>query len=301
MKLSVHILTYNSERYIKDALDSVLRQKTRFPFEIVIGDDASSDDTFNIIEKYAKKYDNIKAQKNPENLGILKNFVSTLKRCKGEYVFDLAGDDWLSDENALQILADALDKNPTYSFVDSGYDAFYSYKNKKHFFYNKNILNKSTYAEHVQTTGSPTLGCCFRKNALEQFVDFDLYIENGFKIEDYPILTDLTQNCTYGFVHESLVTYRIHKTSYSSNFHDFLEMKMFFAEKYGYSKNAISKIHENYYYMKLVNASLHFKPKEGNIAFKNLQKKTLLHYALYLSSQYRLLYKTLWALRKFRY
>lgn len=298
MKLSVHILTYNSERYIKDALDSVLRQKTTFPFEIVVGDDASSDDTFNIIEKYAKKHDNIKAQKNAKNLGILKNFAATLQRCSGEYVFDLAGDDWLSNDYALQILVDALDKNPNYSFVDSGYDVFFEYRNKKKAFFNKKILNKSTYAEYVQTIGSPTLGCCFRKNDLDKFVDFKHYIELGFTIEDYPILTDLTQNCMYGFVHESLVTYRIHKTSYSSNFHDFLEIKMFFAKKYGYSKEAISKIHENYYHTKLVNASVYFKSKEGKIAIKNLRKKTLLHYVLYLSSQYRLLYKTLWVLRK---
>ena len=78
MKLSVHILTYNCERYIKDALDSVLRQKTTFPFEIVIGDDASSDNSFSIIENYAKTHANRKAKKNPENLGNLKNFIATL-------------------------------------------------------------------------------------------------------------------------------------------------------------------------------------------------------------------------------
>lgn len=301
MKLSVHILTYNSERYIKDALDSVLRQKTTFPFEIVIGDDASSDDTFKIIEKYAKKHGNIKAHKNPKNLGILENFKTTLDRCLGEYVFDLAGDDWISDENALQILVDTLDENPTYGFVDSGYDVFFEYRKKTRLFHNKRVLNKSTYAEHVQTIGSPTLGCCFRKNALEQFVDFDRYIEMGFKIEDYPILTDLTQNCDFGFVKKSMITYRIHKASYSSNFHDFLEMKMFFAAKYSYKKEAKFKIQENYFNTKLVNASVHYKPKEGKIAFEHLRKKTLLHYALYFSSQYHLIYKALWILRKFRF
>ena len=130
MKLSVHILTYNSERYIKDALDSVLRQKTTFPFEIVIGDDASSDDTFNIIEKYAEKHKHIKAIQNKNNFGILKNFKATLDRCSGKYIFDLAGDDWLSSEDALQILVDALDMNPTYSFVDSGYDVFLNTEKK---------------------------------------------------------------------------------------------------------------------------------------------------------------------------
>lgn len=301
MKLSVHILTYNSERYIKDALDSVIRQKTTFPFEIIIGDDASSDDTFNIIEKYAEKHKHIKALQNKNNLGILKNFKATLDRCSGKYIFDLAGDDWLSSEDALQILVDALDMNLTYSFVDSGYDVFFEYRKKTRRFHNKKILNELTYAKHVQTIGTPNVGCCFRKSALDKFVDFDHYIEMGFKIEDYPILTDLTQNCSFGFVYESLITYRVHKTSYSSNSHDFLDLKMFFAEKYGYSKDDIVKIKENYYYTKLVSASVHFKPKDGNIAFKNLRGKKILHYALYLSSQNRLFYKVLWFFRTLRF
>jgi len=298
MKLSVHILTYNSERYIKDALDSVLRQKTTFPFEIVVGDDASTDSTYDILISYKEKHASIKPRQNKENLGILRNFKSTLDSCKGEYIFDLAGDDWLSDENALQLLVDALDQNPTYSFVDSGYDVFFEYRNKTRGFHNKKILNKATYAKHVQTIGSPTLGCCFRKSALEQCVDFNRYINMGFKIEDYPILTDLTQNCDFGFVHKSLVTYRIHKSSYSSNFHDFLDMKMFFANKYNYTTKAIFTIQENYFHTKLVNASVHFKATEGKIAFKNLRNKRLLHYVLYLSSQFRLFYKILWTFRR---
>jgi len=127
------------------------------------------------------------------------------------------------------------------------------------------------------------------------------YIKKGFKIEDYPILADLTENSSFDFIYESLVTYRIHKTSYSSNSHDFLDLKMFFAEKYGYSKDDIAKINENYYYTKLVSASVHFKPKDGNIAFKNLRGKKLLHYALYLSSQNRLFYKVLWFFRTLRF
>ena len=301
MKLSVHILTYNSERSIKAALDSVLRQKTSFPFEIVIGDDASRDDTFKIIEKYDKKHDNIKAQKNPENLGILKNFKETLDRCSGEYVFDLAGDDWIHNPSALQKMVDKLDKNPSLGFIDSGHDVFFEYRNQTKRFYNKKNLNASTYKNHVQTIGSPTLGCCFKRSSLKKFVDFNLYIKKGFKIEDYPILADLTENSSFDFIYESLVTYRIHKTSYSSNSHDFLDLKMFFAEKYGYSKDDIAKINENYNYTKLVSASVHFKSKDGTIAFKNLKGKKLLHYALYLSSPNRFFYKVLWYFRTLRF
>lgn len=300
VKLSVHILTYNSERYIKDALDSVLKQKTNFPVEIVIGDDASTDNTYSILKPYSYKHSFIKLKRNKQNLGILKNFKATLDRCSGEYVFDLAGDDWIHNPNALQKMVDKLEQNPNLGFIDSGFDAYFEYRNQTKRFYNKKNLNVSTYKNHVQTIGSPTLGCCFRRSALKKFVGFDLYIKNGFKIEDYPILADLTENSSFDFIHESLVTYRVHQASYSSNFHDFLYLKMFFAKKYGYSKEAILKINENYFETKLVHSSVHFKPKEGAVAFKNLTRKRIIDYILYLSSQHKLIHKALRALRNFR-
>ena len=300
VKLSVHILTYNSERYIKDALDSVLKQKTNFPIEIIIGDDASTDNTFEILKSYAAKQSSIKLKQNKHNLGILKNFKETLDRCSGEYVFDLAGDDWIHNPNALQKMVDKLNQNPNLGFIDSGYDAFFEYRNQTKRFHNKKNLNASTYKDHVQTIGSPTLGCCFRRSALKKFVDFDLYIKNGFKIEDYPILADLTENSSFDFIHESLVTYRVHKASYSSNFHDFLDLKMFFAKKYGYSKEAVLKINENYFETKLVYSSVHFNTKEGKIAFKNLSRKRIRYYLYYLSSQHKLIHKVLEALRNLR-
>ena len=140
VKLSVHILTYNSERYIKDALDSVLKQKTNFPIEIIIGDDASTDNTYSILKSYSYKYSFIKLKQNKQNLGILKNFKTTLDRCSGEYVFDLAGDDWIHNPSAFQKMVDKLDRNPNLGFIDSGYDAYFEYRNQTKRFYNKKNL-----------------------------------------------------------------------------------------------------------------------------------------------------------------
>ena len=298
MKLSVHILTYNSERYIKDAIDSVLNQKINFPFELVIGDDASTDNTFKILQDYAKTYEHVKPFQNKKNLGILKNFKNTLDQCSGEYIFDLAGDDWIHNEIGLQKMVEKLESNPNLGFIDSGYNVFYEHRNKSTYFHNKNILNKVTYRNHMLTTGSPTLGCCFRKNALDLYVDFDLYIKKGFKIEDYPILADLTSNCTYDFIYESFVTYRVRKTSYSSNFHDFFDMKMYFVNKYNLGNDAVQKIEENYFQTKLIHASLHFRPKDGALAFSKIKKRRLKQYLLYISSQSKFCFKILWFFRR---
>ena len=93
MKLSVHILTYNSDKFISKCLDSIIKQKTTFQFDIVIGDDASSDKTVKIINSYINKHDKIKLKIHDSNLGVLNNFIDTLQRCNGKYIFDIAGDD----------------------------------------------------------------------------------------------------------------------------------------------------------------------------------------------------------------
>ena len=300
MKLSVHILTYNSERYIKDALDSVLRQKTRFPFEIVIGDDASSDDTFKIIEKYAKKHDNIKAQKNPENLGILKNFVATLQRCDGEYVFDLAGDDWLSDENALQILADALDKNPTYSFVNSGFDCYFERSGKYRRFHNKKNMqmSKEQYRNSQKVYGNFMMGCCFRKNMLINLVDFNNYAKEGIEFEDYPILTDLVMNSDFGLIPKSLSVYRIHRKSHSNNMNSYLEAKLFFSKKYGFSDAEVSEIRRIHHNHMLHNASLTGDKISGQKHYSIFRKPMHTNLIYYISSQKNILRKLFNIFRK---
>src|SRR5256885_224442 len=98
-KLSVLVTVYNHEKYIAEALDSILNQKVNFEFEIVIADDVSTDSTKSIIEKYAKEHPhrNIRILKSEKNLGITKNLQRGLQSCQGEYIAILEGDDyWIS-------------------------------------------------------------------------------------------------------------------------------------------------------------------------------------------------------------
>lgn len=94
-KLSVLIPTFNHEKFIVQMLDGALMQQTDFEFEIIIGDDASTDNNALIISQYAKKYSNtIKAFLHPQNLGPIepremggKNNVGFLfSKCQGEYI-----------------------------------------------------------------------------------------------------------------------------------------------------------------------------------------------------------------------
>lgn len=111
-KVSVVILTYNQEKYIAQAIDSIVCQKTNFPFEILIGDDCSTDSTRAICIAYQKKYpDIIQLILQDKNLGVIGNYTSLLQRCRAPYIAECGGDDYWCDELKLQKHVDFMDKH----------------------------------------------------------------------------------------------------------------------------------------------------------------------------------------------
>lgn len=116
--VSVFCLAYNHEKYIKTALDGFIKQKTSFKYEVIVHDDASTDNTAEIIREYQKKYpDIIKPIFQSENqyskhVGIMSTFM--LPAARGKYIAFCEGDDYWCDENKLQIQVDCLEKNSSY-------------------------------------------------------------------------------------------------------------------------------------------------------------------------------------------
>ena len=113
--VSVGMITYNHEEYIAKALDSILMQKVNFKYEIIIGDDASPDNTQSIIKRYADKYPEIiKPILRIKNIGGCDNYIDVKEKCQGKYYITLEGDDYWTDENKLQLQVDFLENHPEY-------------------------------------------------------------------------------------------------------------------------------------------------------------------------------------------
>ena len=112
--VSVWMVTYNHEKYIAEALESVLMQQTNFDFEIVIGEDCSTDQTRRIIKDYEHKYPNIIFPiYHDKNVGGMRNaYEFTLPLCRGKYIACLEGDDYWIDPLKLQKQVDLMAKNP---------------------------------------------------------------------------------------------------------------------------------------------------------------------------------------------
>ena len=113
--VSILCMTYNQEKYIADAVESFLMQKTRFKYEIIIHDDASSDNTASIIKKYERENPDVLKtifqQKNQYSQGkdILQDYMFPM--AKGKYLALCEGDDYWTDEYKLQKQVEALEKN----------------------------------------------------------------------------------------------------------------------------------------------------------------------------------------------
>lgn len=107
---------YNHEPFIAQALDSVLAQKVTFPYEIVVGEDCSTDGTREVAIDYARRYpDRIRLLLHDRNLGIYDNDQSIIRACRGAYIAWLESDDYWTSPDKLQKQVDLLDANPDYS------------------------------------------------------------------------------------------------------------------------------------------------------------------------------------------
>ena len=103
IKVQVVCVTYNQKEYIKEALDSFIMQKTNFGYEVLVGDDGSTDGTSEIVAEYAKKYpDIIKHIKRSSNIGALENFMDICDRVTSKYSAFYDGDDFCRTGNKLQ-------------------------------------------------------------------------------------------------------------------------------------------------------------------------------------------------------
>lgn len=170
--VSICCITYNHEKYIRDAIESFLMQETDFPFEIIIHDDASTDRTADIIREYEKKYpDIIKPIYQTENQYSKGIKVTTLtcEKSKGKYIALCEGDDYWTDPLKLQKQSDFLEKHS--NFMGSAHQATVIYQNNKK---NKHVFKKENsdilYLNDLLVNRKfHTASLVFRKNILTNY------------------------------------------------------------------------------------------------------------------------------------
>lgn len=212
--VSVVIITYNQEHYIRQCIDSVLAQKTDFDYEIIIGEDCGTDQTRDICIEYHNSYsDKIKLVLNSKNLGVVGNWVNCIKESRGKYILQCAGDDFWHNNSKIQIQISYMEKYSNCGVLHTDFDELNIDTNKTITSYIKTNrikipegrIQKEIFQGNVKMC-APTL--CFRKETIDQYIDFRAYIEHRFPIEDWPTLIILSKYSDINYLSISTVTYR---------------------------------------------------------------------------------------------
>ena len=124
--ISVCMTTYNHAPYLRQAIESVLSQQTSFDFELVLGEDCSTDLTAEICREYAAKYPGrVRLVTGARNVGWRANYRRTFDACRGKYVAYCDGDDWWTDPCKLQMQADLMESDPGCGMCYTGADEYW--------------------------------------------------------------------------------------------------------------------------------------------------------------------------------
>ena len=203
--ISVLMPAYNAEKFINEAIESILDQ-TYKNFEFIIVDDASSDDTWNIIQKYAKKDKRIITLKNKANQKICKTLNKGIEIAKGKYIVRMDADDWsFPDRINKQLKFMELHKNIVISgcsmmICDSKLNPYavrsYSSENKE---LRKSILRQSPFSH-------PTI--IFKTDIAKKVGGY-----HKLYSEDIEFYLNLGQYGEFGNIKDSLIKYREVPTS----------------------------------------------------------------------------------------
>ncbi|WNM20248.1 glycosyltransferase family 2 protein [Flavobacterium capsici] len=116
-KVSVCMITYGHEKFIREAIEGVLMQECNFDVELLIANDCSPDNTDETIKDILENHSRaswINYFKQENNIGMMPNFIFNLKRCKSQYIALCEGDDYWTDPFKLQKQVDYLDSNLDY-------------------------------------------------------------------------------------------------------------------------------------------------------------------------------------------
>ncbi|SKB40397.1 Glycosyl transferase family 2 [Acetoanaerobium noterae] len=207
--LSIVMVTYNHEKYVKDAIESILMQWTQYKYEILIGDDSSEDTTAKILGEYQELYpDKIRLIKRTENIGATKNLHDLLLKTKGRYIAYLEGDDFWSDNGKIEKQISLLECGFYFGIAHANYRVDMK----------GNIFGETCYFDEpteitindlLKTSGIFHTATLMHKNFfLNSDLDFSIIFEAHKLISDYTIACLCLNNGPILYIPDKLSSYR---------------------------------------------------------------------------------------------
>lgn len=210
IKISVCMITYNQEKYIEEAINGVLMQDSDYEIELVISNDCSTDQTDNIIQSIINNHpraSRIKYFNHKNNLGMMQNFIFTIKHCDGDFVALCEGDDYWTDPNKIKKQIDFMLLNQELSFTFHRANIFYNNKLTLSYKSNKFVDKSSIETKYFLRKGGArycTASSVFSRNVFEDIPDW-LY---DCHVADYPIIFLALEKGKVGYLDDVMCVYR---------------------------------------------------------------------------------------------
>lgn len=211
--VSVLILTYNQKDWIRQTIESILSQKTTYEYEIIIGEDYSTDGTYEICKEYVYKYPNVRFAHQTQNLGVAGNFANCIKHSKGKYIMVCAGDDFWHNTNKIQIQVDYMESHPECVICHTDLNVFnvnsgILIENRNQ---SKGIVPPEGRIQDKILSGKEHISAvtmCLRKEIVDKYVPLEKYTELKFPREDWPTLIIMSAYGDINYIPISTATYR---------------------------------------------------------------------------------------------
>lgn len=283
IEVSVVCLTYNQEKYVGKMLESLVKQKTNFEYEILVHDDASTDDTQKIISDYAEKYPElirpILQKENQFSKGINPNIKFNYPRVRGKYIAYCEGDDYWLTSDKLQKQYDALQQNQSCTFCVHDVQCIYpDGEFTKKFFppvpLARGIITADEYMRNeLRDSGwlFQTSSYFIRTDIIKKFVN---EYSNRYPVGDLPLVLFCLQygNCYY--LNETMSCYRLssggYMTALSSKTKKISHCKKMIAGHVDFDQRTKGKYHDYFEYA-ILNKEVEILLLEKN--YKDILKK----------------------------
>ncbi|MBR4920773.1 MAG: glycosyltransferase [Prevotella sp.] len=227
-KISVIVATYNQEKTIGRTLDSILMQQCHVPYEIVIGEDCSTDATLTICQQYSEQHpDVIRLFANKENKGLIDNYFDCLLACKGQYIADCAGDDFWTDPLKLEKEVTILENHPEVTLVHTDWCRYNersktSVKSGKTFFTTPLMDGKQLLEAIIIQTQMPVIHLCtsmYRADVIHKAMEEDehMFRNTDFGCEDLQVAFVMAHQGMIAYIPECTLNYSQGEETVSSS------------------------------------------------------------------------------------
>jgi glucosyltransferase len=215
--VSVIVPSYNRIETIESTLKSILNQKCSFEFEIIVGDDCSTDNVRDLLINYQENYPNkFLLLFHDVNIGLGSNWATCVKYCRGKYIANCDNDDYWHNNKKLQLQVDFMENNSEYGMCHTDYRIHNRITERIEHVKISNIIYKEPSLQKSVFNGE--FKCCnatvlYRTEILKRYLNLDDYVKYQFTLQDWNTWMILAKYTNFYCIPESTATFGVETES----------------------------------------------------------------------------------------